>query len=52
MNAPRLLVLQPSQSDPLAKLGDWLEAEGLELDLVPLKDAPAPANLDGYQGVI
>jgi GMP synthase-like glutamine amidotransferase len=52
VNAPRLLVLQPSQSDPLAKLGDWLEAEGMELDLVPLKDEPAPESLDGYQGVI
>ncbi|SDP28091.1 type 1 glutamine amidotransferase [Lentzea jiangxiensis] len=52
MNAPRLLVLQPSESDPLAKLGGWLEAEGVELDLVPLKEQPAPADLDGYQGVI
>jgi GMP synthase-like glutamine amidotransferase len=52
VNAPRLLVLQPSQSDPLAKLGEWLDAEGLELDLVSLKDEPAPANLDGYRGVI
>lgn len=52
MNAPRLLVLQPSESDPLAKLGGWLEAEGIELDLVQLKSEPAPENLDGYQGVI
>ncbi|MFD5831098.1 type 1 glutamine amidotransferase [Lentzea sp. NPDC060358] len=52
MNAPRLLVLQPSESDPLAKLGDWLEAEGVELDLVPLKEQPAPQTLDGYQGVV
>lgn len=52
MNAPRLLVLQPSQSDPLAKLGEWLDAEGVELDLVALKEQPAPESLDGYQGVI
>lgn len=52
MTAPRLLVLQPSQSDPLAKLGDWLEAEGVELHLVSLKDEPAPESLDGYDGVV
>lgn len=52
MTAPRLLVLQPSQSDPLAKLGDWLEADGIELHLVSLQDEPAPQSLDGYQGVV
>ncbi|MEU7482062.1 type 1 glutamine amidotransferase [Lentzea sp. NPDC042327] len=52
MTSPRLLVLQPSKSDPLAKLGDWLLADGVELDLVMLPETPAPANLDGYQGVI
>ncbi|SER79130.1 GMP synthase-Glutamine amidotransferase [Lentzea xinjiangensis] len=52
MTAPRLLVLQPSPSDPLAKLGDWLEADGVELHLVSLKEEPAPTDLDGYQGVI
>ncbi|ANZ36121.1 glutamine amidotransferase [Lentzea guizhouensis] len=52
MTSPRLLVLQPSKSDPLAKLGTWLAAEGVELDLVMLREAPAPATLDGYDGVI
>lgn len=52
MTSPRLLVLQPSKSDPLAKLGDWLQAAGIELDLVLLQEEPAPASLDGYQGVV
>lgn len=52
MTSPRLLVLQPSKSDPLAKLGDWLETEGVELHLVELQEEPAPASLDGYQGVV
>ncbi len=52
MTSPRLLVLQPSKSDPLARLGDWLTSDGVELDLVMLQEAPAPKNLDGYQGVI
>jgi GMP synthase-like glutamine amidotransferase len=52
VTAPRLLVLQPSQHDPLAKLGEWLEADGIDLHLVALKNEPAPDTLDGYQGVI
>ncbi|MFI6098291.1 type 1 glutamine amidotransferase [Lentzea sp. NPDC051213] len=52
MTSPRLLVLQPSKSDPLAKLGEWLKTEGMELDLVPLWDEQAPASLDDYQGVL
>jgi len=30
--APRLLVVVPSESDPLARLGEWLSAAGVELD--------------------
>ena len=48
----RILVLQPSKSDPLARLGEWMSTDGAELDIVPLWERAAPATLDGYQGVV
>ena len=48
----RILVLQPSKSDPLARLGEWLTSGGAELDVVPLWERAAPESLDGYQGVV
>lgn len=51
MTSARILVLQPSKSDPLARLGEWLTADGVELDVVRLWDQPVP-SLDGYQGVV
>jgi GMP synthase-like glutamine amidotransferase len=51
VTSPRLLVIQPSDHDPLGRLEDWLRASGAELDIVvPAKDE-LPA-LDGYQGVV
>lgn len=47
----RLLVIQPDDSDPAAKLGDWLSAAGAELDVVRPFAEPLPALAD-YQGVV
>ncbi len=48
----RLLVLQPDDSDPVARLGDWLTGAGAVLDVVrPFAD-PLPDTLDGHQGVV
>jgi GMP synthase-like glutamine amidotransferase len=47
---PRLLVIQPSELDPIGRLGDWLTDAGAELDL---RDATAlPGSTDGYAGVV
>jgi GMP synthase-like glutamine amidotransferase len=48
---PRLLVIQPSEHDPLGPLGEWLTDAGAALDIVmPERDGLPP--LDGYQGVV
>jgi GMP synthase-like glutamine amidotransferase len=47
----RILVLQPSLSDPLARLGDWFAEEGVELDVIRLWEQEIPA-LDDYRGVV
>jgi GMP synthase-like glutamine amidotransferase len=49
--SPRLLVIQPDELDPPARLGDWLTGAGAELDIVvPAHDElPKP---DEYQGVV
>lgn len=54
MSAPRLLIIQPDESDPLGPLGDWLTEAGAELDvrLPPGQELPAETELDGYAGVI
>jgi GMP synthase-like glutamine amidotransferase len=46
----RILVIQPDETDPPARLGDWLTEAGAELDLV--LPAELPAGLDGYHGVV
>ena len=49
----RLLVVVPSQTDPPARLGEWLRAAGLELDerFLGLGD-PLPATLDSVDGLL
>jgi GMP synthase-like glutamine amidotransferase len=48
-----LLVLQPDPSDPPARLGDWLTAAGLTLDVRDLPGGAAlPADLSGHSGVL
>ncbi|MBK1789280.1 type 1 glutamine amidotransferase [Prauserella cavernicola] len=52
MSAPRLLVIQPDETDPLGPLGDWLSEAGAELDVrLPPQDS-LPDGLDGYQGLV
>ncbi|WP_236795329.1 type 1 glutamine amidotransferase [Amycolatopsis sp. GM8] len=52
MTAPRILVIQPDESDPVGPLGEWCTAAGAELDIrLPPADE-LPAGLDGYQGLI
>ena len=51
MTSPRLLVIQPSDFDPLGRIEDWLTAAGAEIHTVAPAREPLPA-LDGYQGVV
>ncbi|CCG02959.1 type 1 glutamine amidotransferase [Blastococcus saxobsidens] len=49
----RLLVVVPSESDPPARLGEWLRAAGLELDERHLGlGEPLPETLDGFHGLL
>jgi GMP synthase (glutamine-hydrolysing) len=50
---PRLLVLQVDQSDPVGRLGDWLVAAGVELDVRALdRGETLPDDLAGHDGVV
>jgi GMP synthase-like glutamine amidotransferase len=51
VTAPRLLVIQPSDTDPLGRLGDWLTGAGAEIDVVAASRDELPP-LDGYQGLV
>ena len=51
MASPRLLVIQPDELDPPARLADWLAGAGAELDVVRPAKAELPA-VDGYAGVV
>ena len=49
----RLLVVVPDESDPPARLGDWLRAAGMELDERHLGTGDAlPADLEGFDGLV
>jgi GMP synthase (glutamine-hydrolysing) len=49
----RLLVVVPSDTDPPARLGEWLRAAGLELDERRLDAGdPLPADLSGHAGLV
>jgi GMP synthase-like glutamine amidotransferase len=49
----RLLVVVPSDTDPPGRLGDWLRAAGLELDVRRLDAGdPLPADLGGHDGLV
>jgi GMP synthase-like glutamine amidotransferase len=49
--SPRLLVVQPDELDPPARLGDWLSGTGAELDVVFPAKAELP-ELTGYDGLV
>jgi GMP synthase (glutamine-hydrolysing) len=49
----RLLVAVPSPTDPPARLGEWLRAAGLELDIRSLREGDElPADLTGHDGLL
>ncbi|MEP7022197.1 MAG: gamma-glutamyl-gamma-aminobutyrate hydrolase family protein [Pseudonocardiales bacterium] len=53
MSAPRLLVIQNADSDPVGRLGDWLTAAGLELELLrPYRGPTLPLELSEYDGLL
>jgi len=53
VSAPRLLVIQVAADDPVGRLGDWLTAAGLELELLRPYDGPTlPSDLSDYHGLL
>jgi GMP synthase (glutamine-hydrolysing) len=49
----RLLVVVPHESDPPARLGDWLRDAGMELDERRLGAGDTvPADLEGFDGLV
>jgi GMP synthase (glutamine-hydrolysing) len=49
----RLLVVVPHETDPPARLGDWLREAGMELDERHQGlGEPLPDSLDGYDGMV
>jgi len=53
VTAPRLLVIQNADSDPVGRLGDWLSAAGLDLDVHRPYDGEAlPSELSAYAGLL
>jgi GMP synthase (glutamine-hydrolysing) len=53
MTTARVLVIEHGSSDPVGRLGDWLRADGLDLDVCDAGlGAPVPADLEGYDGLI
>jgi GMP synthase (glutamine-hydrolysing) len=52
-SAARLLVVVPSETDPPARLGEWLRTAGVELDERSLGAGdPLPADLAGHDGLL
>ncbi|WP_027944827.1 type 1 glutamine amidotransferase [Amycolatopsis taiwanensis] len=52
MSAPRLLIIQPDESDPVGPLGDWLTNAGAELDVLAPPADTVPNTADGFQGLV
>ncbi|WP_029433837.1 type 1 glutamine amidotransferase [Blastococcus sp. URHD0036] len=49
----RLLVAVPHPTDPAARLGEWLSAAGLELDVRSVREGDElPADLTGHDGLL
>jgi GMP synthase-like glutamine amidotransferase len=47
------LVIENDPTDDIRRLGDWLRAAGLALEVVrPYAGDPLPENLDGYAGLV
>ncbi|GAA2799064.1 type 1 glutamine amidotransferase [Saccharopolyspora taberi] len=52
MGGVRILVVQPSEIDPVGTLGEWLSEAGAELDIVAPAVEPIPDDLGAYQAVV
>lgn len=52
VSAPRLLIIQPAESDPVGPLGDWLTNAGAGLDVLTLPRDTVPNTLDSFQGLV
>jgi GMP synthase-like glutamine amidotransferase len=53
VTASRLLVIEHGSSDPAGRLGEWLVAAGLELDVRDAGvGAELPADLSGHHGLV
>jgi GMP synthase-like glutamine amidotransferase len=50
VNRPTVLVVHNDDSDPVARLGDWLTEAGLDLRVVPGPELPP--DLSGYAGLV
>ncbi|SDQ06298.1 GMP synthase-Glutamine amidotransferase [Actinopolyspora saharensis] len=48
----RILVVQPSETTPVGKLGDWLGESGAELDVVDPARKDLPERPDEHSGVV
>jgi GMP synthase-like glutamine amidotransferase len=48
----RLLVVEPSDVDPVERLGEWLTQAGAELDVCRAATDGVPERLDGVDGVV
>lgn len=52
MGGVRILVVQPSQSDPPGPLGEWLVAAGAEVDVVLPSEQALPADFSAHHGMV
>ncbi len=53
MSAPRVLLIENDERDPVGPLGEWLRAAGLQLVMCrPFAGDPVPTDLSGYAGLI
>ncbi|MFL6145225.1 MAG: type 1 glutamine amidotransferase [Labedaea sp.] len=49
---PRILVVEPDELDPPARLAGWLSGAGAEFEIMRPGRNPLPAEPDGYDGVV
>ncbi|MDA3626887.1 type 1 glutamine amidotransferase [Saccharopolyspora sp. WRP15-2] len=52
MGGVRILIVQPSKSDPPGPLGEWLAVAGAEVDVVLPAEQSLPADFSEHQGLV
>jgi GMP synthase (glutamine-hydrolysing) len=53
VSAPRVLLIENDERDPVGPFGEWLRAAGLQLVMCrPFAGDPVPPDLSGYAGLI